>query len=190
MMNIGCPDFAALQSLQGRGGTGVPWNGQGTLTAGSAGLTYVNLSTSGQKYDDITHQPSLLPVNIGADCSSWLTTNLSGTTFDAYVANLSIGTFDSVITTSTHMYVNGVGASAGDAGYDILFSVSNYNPGGTLGSAFATFIHEIAHLLKAPGFQNADGATNPDGTLTMGAQVAQQNNANLIEQHCGSTINH
>jgi len=86
------------------------------------------------------------------------------------------------------MYVNNVVASANDAGFDILFG-SDYEPAGTLGSAFNTFIHEIAHLLSAPNFQNNDGATKSNGSLTDAALAAQQNNAGLIQQHCGSLIN-
>ena len=170
----------------GGGGGAIPWNGQGTLTDGKSGLTYINLSTSGTDYQGFKKGLDLLTVNIDDGCLKWLATNLPTTkSFGDYVASLKIGTFEGVVTTSTHNYVLGVGASADDAGFDILFATSTQS--GT--SGFNVYIHEIAHLLNAPGFQNNDGETNPDGSLTSAAQGKQTNNEQLIQQNCGSTIN-
>jgi hypothetical protein len=78
-------------------------------------------------------------------------------------------------------------AVAGDAGLDILFASTDASLG--LKGVFAVGIHEIAHLLKAPGFQNNDGALDSSGNLTPAAQQAQTSNANLISSKCGKTIN-
>jgi hypothetical protein len=115
---------------------------------------------------------------------NWLTSNYSGGSLSDFVSSLKIGVFDAVITTGTQVYLQGIQAVAGDAGFGILFASST--PGGT--SGFSTYIHELAHLLNAPGFNQADGSFNADGSPDAAATAAQAANQDLIQQNCGSTI--
>jgi len=174
-------------NMQAAGGAPVRYNGRGVLTKGNGILSYVNLIKSGKAVDNFENQLQLLVVNIDPGCLSWLTTNLpSGESFETYVTGLLIGDYDSVIDNQTNTYAP-ADAVAGDAGLDILFAATDASLG--LKGVFAVSIHEIAHLLKAPGFQNNDGALDSSGNLTPAAQQAQTNNANLIDSKCGKTIN-
>jgi hypothetical protein len=169
---------------QGGSGGGGPWNGRGTLTNGNGDFTYVNLLSSGMRIDDLRNGLALLSANLdlanNSDCKNWLSTGLAGQNIGQYIANLKIAGFDSVITTGTHMYVSAE-AVAHDAGYDILFGSS---VGAGIGG-FAVFVHELAHLLNAPGFQGNDGEHDANGVLTDAAKQRQLDNAKALAQHCG-----
>jgi hypothetical protein len=51
-------------------------------------------------------------------------------------------------------------------------------------------LHELAHLLEAPGFNQNDGRTNADGTPTQAAKAGQQANATPLQQKCPNLANH
>jgi len=66
-------------------------------------------------------------------------------------------------------------------------SVQNAEGGYVSAEAFAgalIALHELAHLLDAPLFNQDDGQTNANGSLTQATIAAQKANATLLQQKC------
>jgi hypothetical protein len=163
----------------GGGGGGVPTNTKGN------GVTYRNLTGTGQNVDDIKGTLNLLEVNIDDKCAQWLETN-SDISLNDKIDQLKIGVADG-------FFVNGssnpnIAAVARDVGYSIIFNLTGAYFNSNLKQEFNILIHEIAHLVGAPDFNNNDGGTDADGNPTQAAKDAQAHNQELIDLNCGRTI--